>query len=118
MSDPTMYNSTSATASPGTSTRTSAPLIYSITFKPNTAGSPDLVTYRGISNINITLYSTGESCTIKQRGGQGARYKRYKTRQEMKKNLPIEKDSNAMNKNLAREDTRLPFPLKELVVTK
>ena len=42
------------------------------------------MTYRGISNINITLYNTGESCTIKQRGGQNARYKRNKTRQEWK----------------------------------
>ena len=54
MSELTMYPSTSATTSPSTSTRTSAPLIYTITFKPNSAGSPDLVTYRGISNINIT----------------------------------------------------------------
>ena len=26
--------------------------------------------------------------------------------------------NNTIKKNLAREDTRLPFPLKELVVTK
>ena len=77
MSELTMYPSTSATTSPSTSTRTSAPLIYTITFKPNSAGSPDLVTYRGISNISITL-STGESCTVKQRGGHGARVRRYK----------------------------------------
>ena len=88
-----MYNSTTTT-SPG-----SAALVYSITFRPNSVGSPDLVTYRGISNINITLYNTGESCTIKQRGGQGARFKRYKTRQEMNKNLTIEKDSNDMKED-------------------
>ena len=81
MSDPTMYTSTSATTSPSTSTRTSAPLIYTITFKPNSAGSPDLVTYRGISNISITL-STGESCTVKQRGGMAARKRRNEYRKQ------------------------------------
>ena len=68
-----MYNSTS----------TSAPLIYTITFKPNSANnlSPDLITYRGISNISITL-STGESCTVKQRGGRGARQRRNEYRKQ------------------------------------
>ena len=101
-----MYNS-NTTTSPGTTTRTSAPLIYSITFKPNSAGSPDLVTYRGISNINVTLYSTGESCTIKQRGGHGARVRRYKTRQEMKQTQPIgiekEENENAKEKKDEKE---------------
>ena len=95
MSEPTMYNSTSATTSPSTSTRTSAQLIYTITFKPNSAGSPDLVTYRGISNISITL-STGESCTVKQRGGMAARKRRNEYR---KQKLPNGKDSNALVEN-------------------
>ena len=91
MSELTMYPSTSATTSPSTSTRTSAPLIYTITFKPNSAGSPDLVTYRGISNISITEEKTGKSCTVKQRGGMAARNRRNELR---KKKLPNGKDSN------------------------
>ena len=98
-----MYNS-NTTTSPG-----SAPLVYSITFKPNSVGSPDLVTYRGISNINITLYNTGQSCTIKQRGGQNARYKRNKTRQEWKLKQPDEKEKNEEKEKLKQPDERCRF---------
>ena len=105
MSELTMYPSTSATTSPSTSTRTSAPLIYTITFKPNSAGSPDLVTYRGISNISITL-STGVSCTVKQRGGMAARTRRNELRMKRlpNDNASVENDKEKQEENNIKDE--------------
>ena len=63
---------------------------YNITFKPaktNNNVSPDSVTFSQVSHVCITIADTGEHCAIKQRGGQGARVKRYNTRISMNKNL-------------------------------
>ena len=63
---------------------------YKITFKPaktNNNVSPDSVTFSQVSHVCITIADTGEHCAIKQRGGQGARVKRYNTRISMNKNL-------------------------------
>ena len=72
---------------------------YNITFRPDKSNnnlSPDFVTFSQVSQVCITVSDTGELCAIKQRGGQGARYKRYKTRQEWKLTKPtgIEKENN------------------------
>ena len=63
---------------------------YNITFKPaktNNNVSPDSVTFSQVSHVCITIADTGEHCAIKQRGGKGARVKRYNTRISMNKNL-------------------------------
>ena len=63
---------------------------YNITFKPaktNNNVSPDFITFSQVSHVCITIADTGEHCAIKQRGGQGARVKRYNTRISMNKNL-------------------------------
>ena len=72
-------------------------MLYNITFQPDKSNnlSPDLVTFKCISHISITL-DTGELCQVKQRGGHGARIRRNKNRQERKQTQPIgnEKEEN------------------------
>ena len=80
-------------------------MLYNITFQPDKSNnlSPDLVTFKCISHISITL-DTGELCQVKQRGGHGARIRRNKNRQERKQTQPIgntkeEKDEKEEGKN-------------------
>ena len=80
-------------------------MLYNITFQPDKSNnlSPDLVTFKCISHICITL-DTGELCQVKQRGRHGARIRRNKNRQERKQTQPIgntkeEKDEKKDGKN-------------------
>ena len=80
---------------------------YNITFKPaktNNNVSPDFVTFSQVSHVCITIADTGEHCAIKQRGGQGARVKRYNTRISMNKNLLNEKEDKEQPKE--EKDTK------------
>ena len=46
---------------------------YTVSFTPAGAGAgaPDILCYKGVSNIRITL--NGSPCVIKERGGYGSR---------------------------------------------
>ena len=74
-------------------------LKYNVSFQPNPSVgnyTPDKIVFKNVSQLLITMTSTGQQCQVKERGGIPARKRRIGQR---KKKLPIEKDSNASVKN-------------------
>ena len=63
--------------------------LYTISFTPNKSFgtlAPDQITFKGVSNIHITLQ--GNLCVVKQKGGFGSRKRRQLTRNERTKKKP------------------------------
>ena len=74
-------------------------LKYNVSFQPNPSVgnyTPDKIVFKNVSQLLITMTSTGQQCQVKERGGIPARKRRIEYR---KQKLPNEKDSNASVKN-------------------
>ena len=70
-------------------------LKYTVTFQPNNVGSytPDRIVFKNVSQLLITMTSTGQQCQIREGGGMPSRKRRTEQR---KMNLlnGIEKEDN------------------------
>ena len=76
-------------------------LLYTVSFKPNGNSTPDIVVFKGVSQLSVVLESSGELCHIKQRGGLGARRRRQENRREKikKEHNGKEKEENVTENN-------------------
>ena len=55
---------------------------YTVTFQPNNVGSytPDRIVFKNVSQLLITMTSTGQQCQIREGGGMPSRKRRTEQR--------------------------------------
>ena len=92
---------------------------YTVSFQPAGAGagSPDILCYKGVSNIRITL--NGSPLSIHQRGGFCARKRRNENRQERIEKKPIGQEEEDVKeeedeKDIDNEEQKHRKKLEEL----
>ena len=89
---------------------------YTVTFQPNTVGghTPDRITFKNVTNLIISMDSTGQQCQIREGGGKPSRRRRTEQRimnnglvKKEKEDPKEEKDKkeDAINNNNDKKDT-------------
>ena len=77
---------------------------YTVTFQPNNVGNytPDKIVFKNVSQLLITMTSTGQQCQIREGGGIPSRKRRTEQR---KMNLlnDIKEDENKKEEKVATD---------------
>ena len=73
-------------------------LQYTVSFQPSKVGNytPDIIVFKNVSHLKITLDSSGQLCQVKERGGMAARKRRNEYR---KQKMPNGEDFNVNHKD-------------------
>ena len=90
---------------------------YTVTFQPNAVGghTPDSITFKNVTNLIISMDSTGSRCQIREGGGKPSRRRRTEQRilnkingleKEEQEDPKEEKDKkeDAINNNNKKEE--------------
>ena len=90
-------------------------LKYTVTFQPNNVGSctPDKVVFKNVSQLLITMTSTGQQCQIREGGGIPSRKRRTEQRKKNLLNDMKEEENKKEEKVAKKQEENIEMKEKE-----